>query len=755
MKKFAKLCATILVLFAVLTASALAAEVLYSGTCGGEGDGSNLTWTLDDEGTLRIEGNGRMKDYSEDIPAPWHDYGLTVTSVVLSDSINYVGNYAFSDCQRIFDVYYGGTKEQYIRMNVGICNKTFNTATVHYYGVPVTNVQLNATDLSLEKGESALLTATVLPDDTADKTVTWTVSDTNVLKIDSGVIYAKNVGVADVTATSVEGNCSAICRVTVTEAVYQSYDTVLVLDASTSMRGNALSAMKSATRDFCSTVLSANSKHRIAIVVFSTTVSTCPFTSDLKVLNAAIDKISANGNTNTDKGLKAAYSLISESTAENKSVVLLTDGEPTCNRNDVYSNAYDVKQKAKFYTVGFFHNLAEADENSASGLLQNIQNAGYYEITNSSDINKTILDVAGVIVTIPLKSIEFEKSYWTIYENADHWYLNKVISKLNVKPSSATEKIYWISSNPAVIKVSADNELFIVGEGETTIKAISESLNCQSQYTIYIRSHEAAHYITYVELEDGTAELTGWRKRFYDNFTLPSCVNELSVSSIGDYAFSFCGFTSFELQALRLKRIGQKAFYDCDGITSVITPGGLTSIGDYAFYNCNDITSVTISSTVANIGEKAFLADESVATQIDTFKVNSNNACYSSDSRGVLLNKDGSMLIQYPSGNSATAYSIPSRVTSIGDSAFLGCSSLTTVTIPEGMTIIGDSAFSKCSNLKSVYITDLAAWCKIEFGGWDSNPLCNVVDLYINGEKATSIKIPDGVASIGNYDFSN
>ena len=753
MKKFAKLCTAILVLFAVLTASALAAEVLYSGTCGGEGDGSNLTWTLDDEGTLRIEGNGRMKDYSEDIPAPWHDYGLTVTSVVLSDSINYVGNYAFSDCQRIFDVYYGGTKEQYIRMNVGICNKTFNTATVHYYGVPVTNVQLNATDLSLEKGESALLTATVLPDDTADKTVTWTVSDTNVLKIDSGVIYAKNVGVADVTATSVEGNCSAICRVTVTEAVYQSYDTVLVLDASTSMRGNALSAMKSATRDFCSTVLSANSKHRIAIVVFSTTVSTCPFTSDLKVLNAAIDKISANGNTNTDKGLKAAYSLISESTAENKSVVLLTDGEPTCNRNDVYSNAYDVKQKAKFYTVGFFHNLAEADENSASGLLQNIQNAGYYEITNSSDINKTILDVAGVIVTIPLKSIEFEKSYWTIYENADHWYLNKVISKLNVKPSSATEKIYWISSNPAVIKVSADNELFIVGEGETTIKAISESLNCQSQYTIYIRSHEAAHYITYVELEDGTAELTGWRKRFYDNFTLPSCVNELSVSSIGDYAFSFCGFTSFELQALRLKRIGQKAFYDCDGITSVITPGGLTSIGDYAFYNCNDITSVTISSTVANIGEKAFLADESVATQIDTFKVNSNNACYSSDSRGVLLNKDGSMLIQYLSGNTATAYSIPSRVTSVGDSAFLSCNSLATITIPAGVTSIGSDAFKKCSNLKSVYITDLAAWCKIEFGGWDSNPLCNVVDLYINGKKATSIKIPDGVASIGDFAF--
>ena len=104
MKKFAKLCAIILVLFAVLTVSALAAEVLYSGTCGDEGDGSNLTWTFDDEGTLRIDGNGRMKDYGYGQRSPWYNYRSSVKSAVIGEGVTSIGDSAFSGCSSLTSV---------------------------------------------------------------------------------------------------------------------------------------------------------------------------------------------------------------------------------------------------------------------------------------------------------------------------------------------------------------------------------------------------------------------------------------------------------------------------------------------------------------------------------------------------------------------------------------------------------------------------------------------------------------------------
>lgn len=38
-------------------------SIIADGYCGGEGDGTNLTWTLYDDGLLEISGTGRMEDY--------------------------------------------------------------------------------------------------------------------------------------------------------------------------------------------------------------------------------------------------------------------------------------------------------------------------------------------------------------------------------------------------------------------------------------------------------------------------------------------------------------------------------------------------------------------------------------------------------------------------------------------------------------------------------------------------------------------
>ena len=70
------------------------------------------------------------------------------------------------------------------------------------------------------------------------------------------------------------------------------------------------------------------------------------------------------------------------------------------------------------------------------------------------------------------------------------------------------------------------------------------------------------------------------------------------------------------------------------------------------------------------------------------------------------------------------------------------------------MTSIENSAFSGCSGLTSVHISDIVAWCNIDFDGTDSNPLYYAHHLYLNGEEVKDdLVIPNSVTSIGWHAF--
>ena len=103
--------------------------------------------------------------------------------------------------------------------------------------------------------------------------------------------------------------------------------------------------------------------------------------------------------------------------------------------------------------------------------------------------------------------------------------------------------------------------------------------------------------------------------------------------------------------------------------------------------------------------------------------------------------------------SSLTSVTIGNSVTTIGSSAFEYCRGLTSVTIGNSVTSIGSSAFADCSGLTSVYISDLAAWCNINFFGIEANPLSIARHLFINGEEIKDMVIPNSVTSICTYAF--
>ena len=103
MKKLGKLLffAAITTLLTCLLCVALNAETV-SGTCGAEGDGSNLTWTLDTEtGVLKIEGKGAMAKYTWNVNAPWYDYRDSIKTVSISNGVSSIGDHAFRYCGKI------------------------------------------------------------------------------------------------------------------------------------------------------------------------------------------------------------------------------------------------------------------------------------------------------------------------------------------------------------------------------------------------------------------------------------------------------------------------------------------------------------------------------------------------------------------------------------------------------------------------------------------------------------------------------
>ena len=246
---------------------------------------------------------------------------------------------------------------------------------------------------------------------------------------------------------------------------------------------------------------------------------------------------------------------------------------------------------------------------------------------------------------------------------------------------------------------------------------------------------------------------------FYKKSNIKTVIIKNGVTSIGDYTFRDCRSLTSVTIPNSVASIGDSAFYSCTSLTNVTIPNSVTSIGDWAFFNCTSLTSIIIPNSVTSIGDSAFKGCTSLTsatipdsvtsigdsafyscTSLTSIEVSGNNKNYSSLD-GVLFNKNKTELITYPLGKTDSEYAIPDSVTSIGDYAFKGCTSLTSATIPDSVASIGDSAFYSCTSLTNVTIPNSVT----SIGDW----------AFFNCTSLTSIIIPNSVTSIGDSAFEN
>lgn len=170
-----------------------------------------------------------------------------------------------------------------------------------------------------------------------------------------------------------------------------------------------------------------------------------------------------------------------------------------------------------------------------------------------------------------------------------------------------------------------------------------------------------------------------------------------SITNIGDEAFLNCPSLTNATMEFGLTTIGTGMFEECGWLRSATIPSSVSSIGDQAFFYCGSLTNIMIPASVTNLGLEAF-ADCPALAAID---VDTNSSAYASVD-GVLFDKNLTQLLQCPAAFSG-GYTVPGSVTAIGEGAFYNCPNLTSVMIPEGVTNIADDAFFYCESLTTVY----------------------------------------------------
>ena len=221
---------------------------------------------------------------------------------------------------------------------------------------------------------------------------------------------------------------------------------------------------------------------------------------------------------------------------------------------------------------------------------------------------------------------------------------------------------------------------------------------------------------------------------------IPSVINGLTVTAIGDYAFEGNNSLTNVTIPGSVLNIGYSAFEECYGLSNVTISVGVSNISNYAFANCNSMTSIAIPNTVGSIGYGAFedtgmtnVTIPASTTFIDTYAfgdcysltnitVDPSNPAYSSLA-GVLFDKNRTTLIQYPAGKVGN-YTVPGSVITIGTAAFEDCYNLSNVTMSAGVSNISDYAFDYCEGMASVTIPNTVV--SIGYGAFEVTGLTNV-----------------------------
>lgn len=276
-----------------------------------------------------------------------------------------------------------------------------------------------------------------------------------------------------------------------------------------------------------------------------------------------------------------------------------------------------------------------------------------------------------------------------------------------------------------------------------------------------------------VIIPDGVRKIGNGAFKGMSNLETVTFRNTRETIEFGTDVFAYCS----NLQSITLPgsptEISAGMFKDCISLTNMPSPSSLRKIGAAAFSGCSNMYFATLPNDITEIGEMAFfgtkggsllllpsaiekIGDGAFANVTDTirFILNNANKNYMVED-GVLYNKSGTEIVQYPKGitdatftaNVSNSSGNTNTVTSIRPYAFYGCENLTSVNI-SGVEKVGEYAFANACNLETItaqWLKDVSyeafsgtKWFENEWNNESNNSqivLSNCLLLYTDTEK--------------------
>lgn len=760
--------------------------------------GKSITWTLDEQGNLLVEGSGAMYDYAAEISAPIAVYADTIKHISISDGITYIGDYVFHNQYSVNDTI---TIPDSVRT---IGDYAFSECSAIGFSLPEGLVSI---------GDYAFSQSVYFNEITIPGSV-QTLGE----HMFSACYGLKNVSVKGSVSKIGTGffeNCTELRTVeipdTVTEIADEAFaycsclEEVDIPDSVTGIGKNAfiysnLSKLHELPENLTQIGEYAFSHTGITEVTIPDGVTTIPA--------HAFDGAESLNNIILPEGL----SVIGEgafSGCENLKQIRIPESVSGIGANVFPENCV-------FLVVrdSWAQSWAEANDRAFS-IITDDPASVMAEGTCGIGVEWKLYGDGRLLITGngPAAGTEYE-SYWPYIRNVE---IGPDITEVmwvsfrdcqNLESIHVSEDSQYYSSEDGVLLSNNGKTIYCCPRAKTggynvpsEVLRIEDSAfyGCEKLtgvtfnnklQRICVSAFAYCNGLTELSLPQSVTRIDGFafahcenleeislppRLMYIDFNTFYGCISleradiPESVNQIYSEAFANCVSLVSVTMPQSLDLLEENAFFGCSELTEITVPEGVSVIYQDTFRDCSKLAAVSLPSSLTSIESCAFMNCGSLESIVIPSGVTSLDTdiftnCYSLES---VVFPDG--LTEIPAQlfvncRNLKDVSLPGSLAKIGSTAFAGCNSLQNIELPEGLEVIGDSCFSGCESLKSIRIPDSVTAigggvfisCRSLQSVQLPDGLSSIPDsLFFYCESLNSVNIPDTVTSIGQQAFSD